>query len=304
MTSVRVLMALLAGAAMAQQPPPPGDGGPRHHMVRSATSRDGKSFVDDGRNVLLQASVPCAIVLSNGAIRIYYVDASGLPETANVAESRDQGRTFQPLGLRIDGLTRRKALDPSVVTLPNGQFRLYYYACDERPNAPGIHEIDSAISDDGIHFRREGTAFAQDGLVDPDVYWTGRDWMMLVFSGAERCTIAAVSTNGTTFRNLGPITPTGWGTTAPFRDGRDFRMFAFDQGRQQTVRSFRSENGIHWKVEPGIRLKAPDGFEITDPFVVRLTDGTWKMFYKRSAATQGQGVITPQMRVNPQIIQR
>lgn len=291
--SLFVCLALASLTTLAQQPVPRGDGGPRGHVVRSATSYDGMKFEDDDRDVLRQASVPCAIALSNGTIRLYYVDASRIPETANVAESTDNGKTFRPLGLSIGGQTRRKALDPSVVALPNGQFRLYYYACDERPDAPGPHEIDSAISDDGVQFRREGTAFVREGLVDPDVFWSGRDWMMLVFSAAERATIAAVSTNGTSFRYLGPISPAGWGTTAPFQTAKGLRMFAFDQQRQQMFKSFLSSNGMNWSVEPGIRLKSPTDFEITDPFVVQLPNGTWKMFYKRSFARRGQDIRQP-----------
>ena len=57
------------------------------------------------------------------------------------------------------------------------------------PAVPIISNVDAAVSTDGVHFNREGTAFSYDGLVDPDVFWTGQQWVMHVFSlsaGATR----------------------------------------------------------------------------------------------------------------------
>lgn len=261
------------------------DGGPYFHQVLSASSPDGLRFTHDGAVLLEHASVPAAVVLDDGRLRLYYVDASTRPENVNCAESLDGGRSFAVLGCTIAWRSGVKAVDPSPVRLPDGRLRLFYYAPDtQSPGAPGRHSVYSAVSADGVAFAEEGLAFTWEGLVDPDVFWSGREWLMYVFALGQT-TLMAHSDDGRNFTYLGPLPLEGWGTTAPVRlpDGR-LRLYAFDQPRAQVVASFLSEDGLAWTREEGLRLEAEPGFQLTDPFVVRLPDGSWKMFYKRSAA--------------------
>jgi len=46
------------------------------------------------------------------------------------------------------------------------------------------------------------------------------------------------------------------------------------------VLSATTIDGLTWPQEAGVRLRAEPGEQITDPQVVRLSDGTWKMVYK------------------------
>ena len=256
-------------------------GGPYVHRVESASSKDGLTFVADGRRLLEHASVPATVALPDGRIRIYYVDASKLPEMANVAESADEGRSFRVLGLEIRNWPKVKALDPAIVRLKDGRWRLFSFACDRDPNHAGPHEIHSAISEDGVHFTAEGLAFAREGLVDPDVWWNGKEWLMYVMSLTDRCTIVARSEDGLHFTYAGPLSLRNWGTTAPIPAGAgQFRLYAFDQRGQRRVGSFLSADGQEWKPEAGDRLTVGHGHQVTDPFVVKLKDGTWRMFYK------------------------
>jgi hypothetical protein len=272
-----------AAARPGRQTPPPPTEGPYVHQVYSASSPDGLTWTHDDVELLDHASVPCAVVTPEGAIRLYYVDASEIPETINCAESRDGGRTFTVLGLTIRNRPSEKAVDPSIVLLGDGRYRLYYYASGQNPDGPGTHSIGRAVSTDGIHFEQEGEALAYPGLVDPDVFKAGKTWLMFVFSATDRTTVVARSRNGKKFSGVAPLGLTGWGTTAPVRldDGR-YRLYAFNQNGQEYVASFVSTDGLAWTREPGTRLAAPEGKEITDPFVVRLGDGSWKMFFKVS----------------------
>ncbi len=269
-----------------QQPPQAPQQGPYFHKIYSASSVDGLRWTYDNILLLEHASVPAAILTPQGNIRIYYVDASQMPETTNCAESYDNGKTFVVLGCSIAGLPASKALDPSIVLLQNGQYRLYYYG--SAPGDPGTqtsHSIYSAISDDGIHFTHEAQVFSFNGLVDPDVFWTGKEWLMFVFSLTLPGTVVARSDDGLRFEYVGPLSVQGWGTTAPvtLEDGR-LRLYAFNQQQpnNQMVASFLSEDGLSWEQELGIRLTAPAGKQITDPFVIKLLDGSWKMIFKIS----------------------
>lgn len=278
-----VSLAILTGAIGARGLQAPPTAGPYTHQVLSASSPDGLSWTHDGVVLLEHASVPCAIVMPDGRLRIYYVDASQMPETVNCAESADGGSTFEPLGLSIAGLTSEKAVDPSIVRLSNSRYRLFYYGANGDPGAAGTHNVRSAISDDGVHFKETGTALAYPGLVDPDVFKVGDTWLMFVFSLTDHTTVVAESRNGRKFKKVRPLGLDGFGTTAPvlLDDGR-FRLYAFDQRTQRTIVSFVSEDGLQWTQEAGVRLDAPAGKEITDPQVVRLPDGSWKMVFKVS----------------------
>ncbi|HSW30168.1 MAG TPA: exo-alpha-sialidase [Longimicrobiales bacterium] len=266
------------------QPATPPTSGPWYHTVRSATSSDGLTFRDEREgNLVLHASVPSAIRLADGTVVVYFVDfSSGSPERLGCVVSRDRGATYQWGGCAISGLRSVKAVDPCPVLLEDGRVRLYYYASSDNVDAAGPHPIHSAISTDGIHFAYEATAFTADGLVDPDVFWTGSQWVMHVFSLAAGGTLVATSADGLSFAQRGVLEPRGYGVTKPLRlsDGT-FRMYAFAQPDAVSFVSFRSNDGLAWTIEAGTRFTAAAGTQVTDPFVIARGDGTWLMVYKR-----------------------
>lgn len=232
--------------------------------------------------VLEQASVPAAIVTPEGNLRVYYVDASGQgAESINCAESKDGGKTFKVLGCVIEGRSGDKAVDPCVVLLPDGRYRLYYYAVKGEINSRELHLICCGVSSDGVNFREENVVFSNPGLVDPDVFWNGREWRMVVFSLDDDKLITAKSADGLSFQYDGPFPIDNWIIVTPVRlpDGR-FRDYGFDRPAMQEIRSFLSSDGISWTQEEGVRLAAPEGKSITDPSAVLMPDGAWRMVYK------------------------
>jgi hypothetical protein len=253
--------------------------------------------------LLDHASVPTALVTPEGKIRLYYVDTTRQPENINCAESSDGGATFRVLGCTIANRAGDKAVDPSIVRLPDGRYRLYYYAVAGKTDATSVHAIYSAISTDGVRFTQEGKVFEYTGVVDPDVFWTGKEWLMYVFTLKETATIIARSGDGLSFEYVGLLNPRSWSTAAPVRldDGR-FRLYAFKQPEMSIVGSFISSDALNWTQEPGTRLVAPEGKQITDPFVVRLPDGTWKMFFQAQhsgASGAAQPLGTPDAQPSP-----
>jgi hypothetical protein len=307
---VALVASLLAAAlASAQQPdparreaPPAGPrptAGPYVHAVASATSADGITWTRDAGTRLEHASVPAAIVDGNRVL-IYYVDADRgpeLPESVGCASSTD-GTHFEKQSFTIEGMTARKAVDPSIVRDPAGRFRLYYLASTgegDPGNAPGDHEIRVAISDDGVRFRDTGAAFRAPGLVDPDVFIYRGTWFMYVFAPGR--TIIATSTDGLSFTYVRDLEPANYGTVAPIQldDGR-LRLYAFEQRvpRGNAVVSFSSTDGLSWTREPGVRLQAAAEEQITDPFVVRWR-GVYRMFFKTDTS-RGRGPAPGAMR--------
>lgn len=259
-------------------------GGPYLHQIYSASSTDGLTWTSDDTLILDHTSVPDPIYLEDGTIRIYYVDANQIPETVNCAESVDGGETFTVLDCEIQGLENAKALDPSIIQLEDGSFRLYFYESKLNVGVDSEveHTISYADSDDGIQFTKKGTAFTYNGLVDPDVFWNGNEWVIMVYSIADANTVVGTSADGTEFTYYGPVSDalSDIGTTqAILLDDGSFRIYGFDQNNQKEFYSFTSNDGFEWTKEDGVRYQVDEG-DITDPQVIQLSDGTWKMFYK------------------------
>ena len=266
------------------EPATPPASGPWYHTVRSATSSDGLTFHDEhDRDLVVHASVPSALRLADGTLVVYFVDfSSGAPERLGCVASNDGGVTYRWGGCVITGLQSVKAVDPCPVLLDDGRVRLYYYASSNDVNSTGPHQVHSAVSSDGLHFAYEASVFTADGLVDPDVFWNGSQWVMHVFSLASGGTVVATSADGLAFTQRGILEPRGYGVTKPVRliDG-SFRMYAFAQPDAATFVSLRSSDGLAWTLESGTRFTARTGTQVTDPFVIPRGDGTWLMVYKR-----------------------
>ena len=142
-------------------------GGPWVHRVVSASSADGLTWTRDDGVRWAHASVPCAVA-DGDRILLYAVDADrgeGRRESTGLRVSTD-GLAFDAAPFVLEGLPTVKALDPCVVRVGPGAFRLYYLASDA-PGDPaatrGDHEIHVAVSDDGVRFREARSAAAAHG---------------------------------------------------------------------------------------------------------------------------------------------
>lgn len=259
--------------------------GPAAHRIISAFSADLRSWTYESGIRLSMASVEAPLRLADGRVLLYYVDASGTfagrPETTNVAVSED-GLGFQALGLTIEGNPWPKALDPAPLQLPDGRIRLYYYGCQGDPGAAGDHVIASALSEDGVRFRYEGECLRLPELVDPDVWFDGEGYRMLVFAGKR--TLQAISPDGVSFTQSGSFPFLGWGTTRPVELAQgEWSLFAFGQQASSSggnsVRRFGSSDGKLWREQQGVLLRAPEGWQVTDPHVVPC-EGGYRMYLK------------------------
>src|SRR3990167_6131901 len=199
--------------------PPPGEGPNfeelKSHTAYLASSTDGKTW-KKGILVQKQASVPDLIQLSGGVgvfkkgdLLVYFVDFSTLTpssgsEQLGLVSSSDTGKTWnKKVSVKISNKPNKgAAVDPSVVQLPDGRLRLYFFGSEVTQGDPakagGDHKVYSAVSADGINFQiEEGTRFAAKNLTDPEVIFYKGDWYMYWSSGQN--TKLAVSSDGLTF---------------------------------------------------------------------------------------------------------
>jgi hypothetical protein len=139
-----------------------GFGGPGEaiHKIFSALSSDGLNFQKEGLRIDSEktgdmgwASVPEAIKLLDGKIRIYYVSGDPKAEGGIMSAISEDGLNFEKeKGARVKG----NFVDPAITISPDGKFLLLVvYNCRPEkgycnPNFP--NGIYSLISDDGLNF--------------------------------------------------------------------------------------------------------------------------------------------------------
>ncbi len=139
------------------------------HKIFSAISSDGLLFQKEGLRIDSEtngdngwASVPDAITLPDGRVRIYYVTAAAMEHGIGSAVSSD-GLTFKKeSGLRVPNL-----VDPALVKLGD-KYVLFAASIDERFAAlpKGIYYVESS---DGLTFGKPMTVFQENNVYDPTV---------------------------------------------------------------------------------------------------------------------------------------
>jgi len=139
------------------------------HKIYSAISSDGLTFQKEGLRIDSEtngdngwASVPDAIILSDGRVRIYYVTASGMEHGIGSAISSDGLSFVKEEGLRVPNL-----VDPALVKIGD-RYVLFAASIDERFTAlpKGIYYLESS---DGLKFGEAVTVFQEEDVYDPSV---------------------------------------------------------------------------------------------------------------------------------------
>ena len=146
-------------------------GGPGQsiHKIYSAISSDGLTFTKEGLRIDSEtsgdngwASVPDAIVLSDGRVRLYYVTAANMEHGIGSAISSDGLNFVKESGIRVPNL-----VDPSLVMI-NDKYLLFAASIDERYAAlpKGIYYLESS---DGLNFGEPTAVFQEENVYDPSV---------------------------------------------------------------------------------------------------------------------------------------
>ena len=249
---------------------------------------------DDSR--IVDGSVPFVHKLNDGRIRLYYCNAKGILSSVS-----EEGLTFtKEQGVRISPGTGFESYvcDPTIVNLQNGKMRLYYKGTNSQNPGPGqsIHKIYSAISSDGLTFQKEGLridsetngdngwASVPDAIVLPDgkvrIYY-------VTASDMEHGIGSAISSDGLDFVKEPGLRIPDLVDPALVRIKDRYVLFAasIDERFAQVPKGIyyaTSSDGLDFG-EPIAVFQEED---VYDPSVLKIDDGTVRVFYGKVAPPQ------------------
>jgi len=139
------------------------------HKIFSALSSDGLTFQKEGLRIDSEtsgdngwASVPDALMLPDGRVRLYYVTAANGEHGIGSAISSDGLSFVKEMGLRVPNL-----VDPALVKMGD-RYVLFAASIDERFTAlpKGIYYLESL---DGLTFSEATAVFQSSDVYDPSV---------------------------------------------------------------------------------------------------------------------------------------
>lgn len=288
-------------------------GGIWRREVVTLTSEDGERFVAlEGTRPMSATAAPEAILGDDGRIYLFSVDCD-LDALLRIADSdpawfgrhglpgpgalrlhvSGDGRTWQEVEeFGVDGLVGAAIMDPAVVQMADGSWRLYYVGLQVdsylRPwgngAAPAV-PLHVAASTDLIHWRHLGTA-AELGAPGATVFCDDPSACTLLVSGIERWTS---NDGGLTFTHAGSWEARGFGPRAlRLPDGR-VRVYFDGAAKGFPVMSAIREEDGSWSRPDDPVLEAPGIGGVT---VVRGLDGTYRMYAERGLGPPGEGAGT------------
>jgi hypothetical protein len=276
------------------------DMGPWRQQIRVARSTDGLDFeLLDIPPAVEHAAVAEAVVGPDGRTWLFFVDGDvdalleraragsradlirGIPSLGALGLAvSDDGLHFERVpGFEIQGLLRGMVVDPEVVPLPDGRWRMYYvgmalmeYFSMATWQKGEQHEVFYAESSDLIHWQQKGRAL-RGPYADPTVIChPGGRCLMLSF-GIDH---SVSEDGGVSFTYEGGWGPPGFAPdvcrVAPDR----YRMYYNDMAAGAPLRSMVSADGEDWEAEPGERLPA---IYAEAPSAITQPDGSVLLYF-------------------------
>ena len=232
----------------------PGGPGQSVHSIYSAISTDGLRFEKEGISIDSQrtpdrgwASVPEAIILPDGRMRLYYVSDGLDVKHGIVSAISDDGLNFTREGPVLTGF-----VDPTVVRLANGSYLMLAVAFPFGSGGrltdatPGIY---SFLSEDGINFKDRELMLAGENNIDPAIvdmgdgayrvyYWNVMDKPPVIKSISGKLTSTPAPVSTTVAPNIVPVLAT---RSIP---GAKVWLFAVDNGNPQLAVSAESDGKL------------------------------------------------------------
>lgn len=242
-------------------------GGPFFHQVVAARTSDGVTL-RDARQVLDHASVPDGVRMSDGSIRIYYVNGA----EGAVWVARMDGDLVTPIApISLDGVLRpRGVVDPDATRLSDGRIRLAYLSGFAAPGSATVRAMCLADSTDGERFTVVGAAVtfsAGDTTTDPSmVRLRSGNWLMAMSRG--QTTVLARSADGAIFTVGETLSFGGVPELATTGDGR-VRLYVCANGIESHV---SANDGATWLREATVVAPGGSARIVCDPSMVAETD--------------------------------
>lgn len=253
-------------------------GGPYKDSISYATSTDLLNWTDSQVVLANHTSVPGAIV-KDGVIYVYFVDVSqdGLPEQTGLIKSTDDGQTWSDkILVSYQGLGNKVPVDPAPFLLADGHIRLYYFDISQRgemENPLETNKIYSAISTDGVNFEpEEGIRYSEQNIFDPDVEKVSETWYLYVGDLTNNQVLVATATDGLNFTKQGVAYQGGAVPDVFYQDGTYYLYVA-------GIDIATSTDGLSFARVPQ-RFQSQQSFLTADPSVIKLSAGSYMMFYK------------------------
>lgn len=248
---------------------------------------------------------PWVLEEDDGTLRMWYSGHDGA--TWRILEAVDDDGIWERRGVVIDAGFAGDTDDygvqaPCVVKTPGGYLMAYAGFDGETTR------LHMASSPDGHTWEALGT-FMQRGEEDragashPSLLRTGEGWWLFYsgYDGSENgrraAVLAAVSGNGASWDRVGPVLHPLAGEVAAshpcvLEHERRFHLFfAADDGEQVGIARATSADGVSWERHGPVLAPTgdgPDGLAAHAPCVVRLRDGSLRMWYSALPAGDTQ----------------
>jgi predicted GH43/DUF377 family glycosyl hydrolase len=240
---------------------------------------------------------PWVIEDAAGVLRMWYSGHDG--STWRILEATKRAeQPWERLGVAIDAGFSGETDDfgvesPCVVSTPGGYLMAYGGSDGE------VTRLHMATSDDGHRWRPQGSIMqrgSEDSLAasDPCVVVTATRWWLFytgyvgVEGGRRASILGAVSTSGASWDRMGAVlSPTTGGSAVShpcvLDMSRTYYMFyGNDDGTRSAIGVATSRDGAFWE-RRGMTLTpsatGADALSVHTPCVVRLQDGSMRMWY-------------------------
>ena len=230
------------------------------------------------------AGVHPAPVSANGLIYVYVnTGAAGV-----MVQASSDGLTFAPTPASYPAGVSR-----TIVTLPDGRFRMYYFSDATSP------DVRSAVSSNALNWTVEsGIRYSQSDFGGLRIAALPTGGYRLYFATGAGTVNSAISTDGLAFSAEGPVTlpapdgTFGWGTSAVAYLGTRFHMILTKVPSSGVGELWHavSTDGRNWTLDKSVLAVNP-GMTLNQP--AWSISATIRVYYRASAGgnTIASGII-------------
>lgn len=254
---------------------------PWEDSIYLASSSDGEMFTDE-RFFVQHAGVPNLLVTNEGIVvaifQYFSYETQEMFEKMAYTVSEDNGETWSPVkAFQLPSRYDRgsKPVDPTLVQLEDGRFRLYFTFHEPGTQFAAMYSCSSTTLD-GV-FEDEGVQLAVEAmLLDPAVVYFEGVWHHYTVNHGGPGSLHSTSTTGLDFELQDPIEFQHQFLGAGLVDNGKLRFYGSANG---VFLAESTEGSSYTMVKEGV----VDG---ADPGIVKLPDGSYLILYTK--VTQGQ----------------